>query len=94
VTLLGIVPAVAVFYTSKDVAGVVTGAAAFVAVSAILGIRSPRLASVISNFALASGVGVPIPTFCALSNAVKEKKANVVKIFIMLIKVYYKVISI
>jgi hypothetical protein len=80
VTLLGIVPDEAVLYTSKEVAGVVTGAAVLVAVRAILGIRSPRFASVISYFALALGVGVPIPTFCALSSAVKEKKANVVKL--------------
>jgi hypothetical protein len=93
-TLFGVVPAVAVLNTSNEVAGVVTGVSALVAVSAILGIRTPRLASVISNLALALGVGVPIPTFCAFSSAVKEKKANVVKIFFMLIKVYYKVISI
>ena len=70
--MLGTVPAVAVLYTNKEVAGEVTGAASFVAVKATLGIINPFLSAagspavLISNFAELFGEFVPIPTLpCA-----------------------------
>lgn len=51
----------------------VTGAATLVAVNAMRGSSSPRLVLVISSMALALGVGLLIPTFCAaVCNVVKS----------------------
>jgi hypothetical protein len=54
-TLFGAVPAVAVLYTSKPIAGEVTGVAAFMAVSATRGGRNPLLVNLTSNPAEGSG---------------------------------------
>jgi hypothetical protein len=57
---------VAVLYTSKLVAGAVTGLAEFVALNAKRGISRPELDETISSIAEAAGVAPLelIPTFC------------------------------
>ena len=63
-TLLGAAPLVAVLYTIMPATKLVMGDAEFVAVNATLGISTPLEEEVMSRTALASGLEVPMPTFC------------------------------
>ena len=69
-------PAVVVLNTSNPVAGAVTGDATLLAVRATLGIKSPWVAELMSSFAEASGVEVPIPIFCDWAKVERNKDKN------------------
>jgi hypothetical protein len=64
---LGAIPAVAVLYTNRLVAGDVTGVAAFVAVKAIRGINNPEFVDAMSSIAEEAGSAPVafIPILCA-----------------------------
>jgi hypothetical protein len=81
VTLFGVVPADAVLYTNKPVAGVAMVLTSVVEVNATRGGRKPLLDALTSSEALALGVVVPIPTCAVVNSTVKSTLTNERKIF-------------
>jgi hypothetical protein len=87
-TSFGGVPAVAILYTNKPVAGNEIGEALFIAVSSTLGARSPFDVDFTSNIADESGalLSVLMPTW-AYSATVNRKHDSVKRIIFFMVLV-------
>ena len=73
----------AVLYTSKPVAGEVTGLAAFNAVKVILGGKKPWFVEATSNLAEGLGVVVPIPVWAFPVKNAKPKTNTTILFFLL-----------